>query len=44
MTNYKVITKDDIGIDHRFVRMTLCMSERLARLKTFLEKSKTFQY
>ena len=32
--NCEVITKVDIGSDHRFVRMTLRINKRLARLKT----------
>ena len=33
MTNCEVITKADIGTDHRLVRMTLRINKRLARLK-----------
>ena len=33
VTNCKVITKADIGSDHRLVRMTLKINKRLARLK-----------
>ena len=40
-TNCEVITKADIGSDHRSVRMTLRINKRLARLKT-IKKPKTF--
>ena len=33
VTNCKVITKADIGSDHRLVRMSLTTNKRLARLK-----------
>ena len=33
VTNCKVITKADIGSDHRLVRIKLRMDKRLARLK-----------
>ena len=42
VTNCEVITKADIGSDHRLVRMTLRINKRLARLKT-IKKKKTFQ-
>ena len=35
-----MITKVDIGSDHRFVRMTLRINKRLARLKTKKKKKK----
>ena len=41
MTNCEVITKADIGSDHRLVRMTLRINKRLARLKT-IKKQKPF--
>ena len=41
MTNCKVITKADIGSDHRLIRMTLRISKRIARLKT-IKKQKPF--
>ena len=41
MTNGEVITKADIGSDHRLVRMSLRINKRLARLKT-IKKQKTF--
>ena len=34
MKNCEVITKANIGSDHRLVRMTLKINKRLARLKT----------
>ena len=34
MTNWKVITKVDIGSDHRLARMTMKINKMLARLKT----------
>ena len=33
MTNCEVITKADIGSDHRLVRMTLRINKRLTRHK-----------
>ena len=44
MTNCEVITKADIGSDHRLVRTTLRINKRLARLKTIkkAKKTKTF--
>ena len=38
VTNHEVITKADIGSDHRLVRMTLRINKRLARLKTIKSK------
>ena len=34
LTNCEVITKADIGSDHRLVRMTMRINKRLARQKT----------
>ena len=39
MTDCGVITKVDIGSDHRLVRTTMRMSKRLARLKTTKNKN-----
>ena len=41
VTNCEVITKADIGSDHRLVRMTLGINKNLARLKT-MKKQKSF--
>ena len=41
VTNCEVITKADIGSDHRLVRMTMRINKRLARLKT-INKQKPF--
>ena len=41
VTNSAVITKFDIGSDHRLARMTLRINKRLARLKT-IKKRKHF--
>ena len=41
VTNCEVITKAEIGSDHRLVRMTLRINKRLARLKT-IKKQKPF--
>ena len=41
VTNCEVITKADIGSDHRLVSMTLRINKRLARLKT-IKKQKPF--
>ena len=38
VTNCQVITKADIGSDHRLGRMTLRINKRLARLKTTKEQ------
>ena len=40
VTNCEVITKADIGSDHRLVRMALRINKRLARLKTIKKKQK----
>ena len=42
VTNCKVITKTDIGSDHRLVRMTLRINKRLARLITIKKAKKPF--
>ena len=43
MTNNEVITKADLRSDHRLVRVTVRMKERLTRLKTMkIKKKKTF--
>ena len=39
MTNCEVITKSDIGSDHRLVRMTLRMNKGLQRLETIKSKN-----
>ena len=39
MTNCEVITKADIGSDHRLERMTLRINKRLARLKTIRKQN-----
>ena len=41
VTNYEVITKADIGSDHRVVRMTLRINKWLTRLKT-IKRQKPF--
>ena len=40
VTNCEVITKADIGSDHRLVRMTLSINKRLARLQTIKKQNR----